>query len=424
VIGTAAVCHRLGLANAIAFDMGGTTAKSGVILDGEVLMTSSSMIGGYNEGLPVQIPMIDIQEVGTGGGSIARLGPASSLRVGPQSAGSKPGPVCYGLGGTEPTVTDANLLLGRLSAERFLGGDMSLDVAATREAMRLKVAGPLGLSIEAAADGIIRIASSTMSNVVKRVTTERGLDAREFPMVAFGGAGPLHAVLVARELQIGQVIIPNAPGHFSAVGMLVADLRRDFVRTLFMPLAELSFETLEALFVAMEVDGERDVRGASPALSGVQVSRALDMRYVGQEHAVTVDIPVAVFKAHDAARVKALFDATHTQRYGYCSVDEPAEIVSIRTSVAGVMPKPAIAEIEKGSPRPPAAASNGVRPVYFSDAGGWVDTATFQRERLLAGNCIAGPALVEEYASTTVVLPGDRLEVDRFGHLVIEVSYE
>ncbi len=424
VIGTRSLCRAIGLAKAIAFDMGGTTAKSGVILDGEVLMTSSSMIGGYTEGLPVQIPMIDIQEVGTGGGSIARLGHGNSLRVGPQSAGSKPGPVCYGLGGVEPTVTDANLLLGRLSAQRFLGGDMKLDVDATRTAMAEKIAGPLGLSVEEAADGIIRIAASTMSNVVKRVTTERGLDAREFPMVAFGGAGPLHAVLVARELQIGQVIIPNAPGHFSAVGMLVADLRRDFVRTLFMPLGDIRFETLEAAFLGMEVEGERDVRRASPAISGVEVTRALDMRYVGQEHAVTVDIPVAAFKAHDAAAIKRLFDATHTQRYGYCSQEEPAEIVSIRTSVAGTMPKPALAAIAAGEATPPRNAANGVRPVYFSQAGGWVDTPTFQRERLLAGNAIAGPALVEEYASTTVVLPGDRLTVDRFGHLVIEVGYE
>jgi N-methylhydantoinase A len=290
--------------------------------------------------------------------------------------------------------------------------------------MASRIAGPLELDVLEASNGIVRIAVTNMSHVVTRVTTERGLDAREFPMVAFGGAGPLHAVLVARELQIGQVIVPNAPGHFSAVGMLVADLRRDFVRTLFMPLGDIRFDTLESAFLSMEVDGERDVRRASPAIAGVQVSRALDMRYVGQEHAVTVDVPVAAFKAHDAARVKALFDATHTQRYGYCSQDELAEIVSIRTSVAGVMPKPGIAEIAAGGKAPPREASNGARPVYFSHAGGWVDTTTYQRERLLAGNVIAGPALVEEYASTTVVLRGDRLEVDRFGHLVIEVGYE
>ncbi len=423
VIATRELCRSLGLDKAIAFDMGGTTAKSGVILDGDVLMTSTSMIGGYAEGLPVQMPMIDIQEVGTGGGSIGRLGPAGSLRVGPQSAGSRPGPVCYGLGGTEPTVTDANLVLGRLAAERFLGGDMRLDAGAARRALHERLGVPLGLSAEQAADGIIRIAASTMSNVVKRVTTERGLDAREFPMVAFGGAGPLHAVLVARELRIAQVIVPNAPGHFSAVGMLVADLRRDFVRTLVVPLAEARFESLEEQFRMLEAEGERDVRRASGEALELGISRALDMRYVGQEHAVTVDIPVEAFRARDAGRIKSLFDRTHEQRYGYSSGKEDAEIVSIRTSVTGARPRPALRELGRGDAAPPREAHNGVRPVYFSSAGGWVDTPAYQRERLLAGNRLAGPVLVEEYASTTVVLPGDRLEVDRYGNLRIEVAH-
>ncbi len=422
VIATQSLCREVGWPRAIAFDMGGTTAKSGVILEGEVLMTSSSMIGGYAEGLPVQIPMIDIQEVGTGGGSIARLGPARSLRVGPQSAGASPGPVCYALGGKEPTVTDANLVLGRLNPNRFLGGDMKLDLEGARTALRTKVAEPLGLSIEQAADGIIRIAAASMSNVVKRVTTERGLDARDFPMVAFGGAGPLHAVLVARDLQIGRVIIPNAPGHFSAYGMLVADLRSDFVKTLFTPLANLDFDKLEAQFAVMEAEGEQDVRAASASIGVVIVSRALDMRYVGQEHAVTVDIPVAAFKAKDMAAVKRRFDAVHAVRYGYCSEKELAEIVSIRTAVAGAMPKPALGKIAAGGANPAPEADNGVRNVYFSGAGGWVHTPTFQRERLLAGNAINGPALIEEYASTTVVLPGDRLSVDAFGNLSIEVA--
>lgn len=422
VIGTRALCHELKLDRAIAFDMGGTTAKSGVILNGDVLMTSSSMIGGYNEGLPVQIPMIDIQEVGTGGGSIARIGPARSLRVGPQSAGSQPGPVCYGLGGTEPTVTDANLLLGRLSASRFLGGDMKLDTEAARRVMERTIGEPLGLSIERAAEGIVRIAAATMSNVVKRVTTERGLDARDFPMVAFGGAGPLHATLVARELQIRQVIIPNAPGHFSAFGMLVADLRRDFVKTLFVPLAAIDFAAFEQQFGPLEREGERDVRAASHGIAQIVVNRSLDMRYVGQEHAVTVDVPVAAFHARDTAQIKRLFDAVHTQRYGYASATEQAEIVSIRTSVSGTMVKPALSHAAKGGIDPPNDALTGKRPVYFAQAKGWVDTPVYWRERLLAGNRITGPALIEEYASTTVALPGDKIEVDALGNLVIEVG--
>jgi len=255
VIGTAAVCQRLGLANAIAFDMGGTTAKAGVVLGGEVMMAGSIMVGGYEEGLPIQIPLIDIQEVGTGGGSIARVETGGGLRVGPQSAGASPGPVCYGQGGTEPTVTDANLILGRLAPDRFLGGEMRLDLEGARKALQDMLATPLSIGMIEAASGIIRIAASTMSHVVTRVTTERGLDAGDFAMVAYGGAGPLHAGLVARELRIPSVIIPPAPGHFSAWGMLVADLRRDFVRTWFKPLDAVDFDEMEALYRGMEDEG-------------------------------------------------------------------------------------------------------------------------------------------------------------------------
>ena len=422
VIGTRALCEAIGLGNAIAFDMGGTTAKAGVILDGTALMASSAMVGGYNEGLPIQIPMIDIQEVGTGGGSIARVGPGGSLRVGPQSAGARPGPVCYALGGTMPTVTDANLVLGRLSAERFLGGDMTLDAPAARQAIAGSIAEPLGIGIEDAADGIIRIAAATMSNVVKRVTTERGLDASDFAMVAYGGAGPLHAALVARELQIRKVIIPNAPGHFSAFGMLVADLRRDFVRTLFSPLASAPFDLLDDIFAEMERNSEHDVRETSRRVEGIEIVRGADMRYVGQEHAVTVEIPSALFAARDVAGIKAAFDAVHRLRYGYASEDEAAEIVSLRCSVTGLMPKPTLDRIVPGAAEPDAAALSERRPVYFTLERRFVETPVFDRTKLKSGNRISGPALVEEYASTTVVLPRDTLEIDVYGNLLIEVN--
>ncbi len=420
VIGTRDLCRRVCLQDAIAFDMGGTTAKSGVILRGDVMMTTTSMIGGYTEGLPVQIPMIDIQEVGTGGGSIARLAAGHSLRVGPQSAGSVPGPVCYGLGGTEPTVTDANLILGRLSATRFLGGDMRLDLESAQNALRQHIAEPLGMSLEEAAEGIIRIAASTMSSVVKRVTTERGLDARDFPMVAFGGAGPLHAVLVARELQMPQVIIPNAPGHFSAYGMLVADLRRDYVKTRFLPLEQLDFDLVNKLCSEMEHQGQAEIRQAAVRVGDIHIERALDMRYVGQEHAVTVEIPTQVFEQGNKAEIKRLFDAVHLQRYGYSSDAEKAEIVSIRTSVVGQMPKPVLATLPPGGTQPKDAATT--RPIYFSAEVGWQDAPVYQREQLQAGNRIEGPCLIEEYASTTVVMPGDRVEVDGLGNLIIEVN--
>jgi N-methylhydantoinase A len=422
VVGTRELCAAIGLDNAIAFDMGGTTAKAGVILGGVELTANQVMIGGYAEGLPVQIPMIDIEEVGTGGGSIARLVASGALRVGPESAGAVPGPVCYRGGGTEPTVTDANLLLGRLAPDLFLGGEMPLDLEGAAAAMEEKIAGPLGLSVAEAADGVVRIAVTQMANVVKRVTTERGLDARDFAMVAYGGAGPLHAVLVARELQIPRVIIPNAPGHFSAYGMLVSDLRRDFVRTLFARLAEAPFDVFETLFEEMEARGREEIRAAAPDAVEAVIKHAADMRYVGQEHAVTVEVPGELFARRDTAGIKARFDAVHVQRYGYASPDEQAEIVSLRLSVTGVIAKPELAPIAEATGAGADAALIGVRPVEFGVLGGRRETPVYDRARLAAGHVVEGPALIQEYASTTVVPPGDRVRVDGLGNLDITVE--
>ena len=262
VIGAQAICAQLGLPDSIAFDMGGTTAKAGVISEGRPLTTGSALIGGYEKALPIQIPMMDIFEVGTGGGSIARLELGNSLRVGPQSAGSMPGPVCYGRGGTEPTVTDANLILGRLDEHNFLGGEMPLYLDRARQAMETQVATPLGLDATKAADGILRIAVTQMSHAVKAVTTERGLDAGSFTMVVYGGAGPLHASAIAREIGIRKVLVPHAPGYFSAYGMLFSDLRYDYVRSVFRRLDGLSFDEIEAIYADMENEGRAAI-GAS-----------------------------------------------------------------------------------------------------------------------------------------------------------------
>ncbi|MPZ58319.1 MAG: hydantoinase/oxoprolinase family protein [Rhizobiales bacterium] len=421
VIGTKTLCDSIGLGNAIAFDMGGTTAKAGVIYQGQVLMTGGSLIGGYATGLPLQIPMIDIQEVGAGGGSIARIEVGGALRVGPESAGAQPGPVCYGHGGVEPTVTDANLVLGRLGADRFLGGEMPLDLAAARQAITARVAEPLNLDPVEAADGILQIAVTKMAHVVRWVTTERGLDAGDFVLVAYGGAGPLHAAMVARELCIGRVIIPQAPGHFSARGMLFADLRRDFVNTWFTPLADASFDDMESKFADMERRGADDLARNSGLLAGLSVQREADMRYVGQEHAVTVELPIALFKDKDRAGIKQRFDAVHETRYGYSAARENAEIVSLRSATTGLMRKPGIERVTVGTATPDQAASTGSRPVYFAAAGTFVETPTFDRSRLKSGNRIDGPALLEEHASTTVLHPGDRLEIDAFGNLDIAI---
>jgi len=419
VIGTQALCRALKIDNAIAFDMGGTTAKAGVIYHGEALTTGAALIGGYEKALPVQIAMMDIFEVSAGGGSIARVDDGA-LRLGPQSAGASPGPASYGLGGTEPTVTDANLMLGRLGAERFLGGEMKLDVAAAERALKDKIGNPLGMSAVEAADGILRIAATAMSYAVKGVTTERGFDAGDFALFAYGGAGPLHAVEVAREIGMRKVIVPFAPGVFSAFGMLFSDLRYDFVRTWFTPLEDAEFDVIEKVYRALEKQGRDAIAGTSVKPQKIAIKRAADMRYVGQEHAVTVDLPMAVFARKDRKAIKRYFDAMHAQRYGTSAPQERAEIVSLRSTVTGLMRKPPQRKIARGRSAPAKEASSGKRNVYYG--GRFHLTPTFRRDALVAGNKIKGPALIEEYASTTVLMPGDTMEVDALGNLVIAVG--
>ena len=294
VVGTMALCELLDLEAAIAFDMGGTTAKASVIRRGEPSLSPDYFIGGYNEGLAIRIPVLDIVEVGTGGGSIAWLDEGGGLHVGPKSAGAEPGPASYGRGGTEPTVTDANVILGRLSPERFLGGEMRLDRNAAETALRERLGQPLGVSLERAASGMLQVATSAMANAVRHVTLERGLDPRDFTLVAYGGGGPLHAASVAKELSIGTIIIPHAPGHFSALGMLMADLRRDYVQTLFERMDDLEMFELEDQFKNLEAEGRRALEKSGIPTDRIVFERAADMRYVGQEHAVAVRMPANV----------------------------------------------------------------------------------------------------------------------------------
>src|SRR5262252_5748007 len=356
VIGAQALCRALGLPDAVAFDMGGTTAKAGVIHKGEALTTGAALIGGYNQALPVQIPMMDIFEVGTGGGSIASVDASGALKVGPQSAGAEPGPACYGRGGRLPTVTDANLALGRLGAERFLGGEMRLDAKAAERALASHVAKPLGIDTVRAAEGILRIASTAMSYAVKAVSTERGLDAASFALIAYGGAGPLHACAIAREIGMRRVIVPRAPGHFCAFGMLFADLRYDLVRTWFTRLADVSFDEIERVYAELIEEGGRSLAASGIGASRVAVARSADMRYVGQEHPVTVALPPEVFRRRSREALKCRFDEEHLQRYGTNAPEESAEIVSLRVAVTGAMKKPPLERIARGSRTPPRSA--------------------------------------------------------------------
>jgi N-methylhydantoinase A len=421
VVGTLAVCEALGIDAAISFDMGGTTAKACVIRRGEPSFSPDYFVGGYNEGLAIRIPVLDIVEVGTGGGSIAWLDEGGALHVGPRSAGAEPGPAAYGRGGSEPTVTDANVLLGRLSPDAFLGGEMRLDVQAAETALRTRLAEPLGVDLERAAAGMLEVATSAMANAVRQVTLQRGLDPRDFVLVAYGGGGPAHAGAVARELSIGTVVIPEAPGHFSALGMLLADLRRDYVQTLFARLDDLSMSELEAQFQRLEVEGRAALERSGISTDQVLFERAADMRYLGQEHAVAVRLLAHVGSEADRHKIKRLFDEAHQVRYSHSAPEESADVVSLRVSAIGRLGKPALPEILHGGHEPPESARKPSRTVVFAGHGEQ-HTAVYERAALLAGNTIDGPAVIEEAASTTVVEPGDQVTVNPFGQLVLQLG--
>jgi N-methylhydantoinase A len=421
VVGTVALCEALDVEQAIAFDMGGTTAKACVVQRGVPSLSPDYFIGGYNEGLAIRIPVLDIVEVGTGGGSIAWLDEGGALHVGPRSAGAEPGPAAYGRGGTEPTVTDANVLLGRLSPAAFMGGEMRLDSAAAADALRTRVAEPLGVDLQRAAAGMLEVATSAMANIVRQVTLQRGMDPRDFTLFAYGGGGPLHASAVARELQIQTVVIPQAPGLFSALGMLLADMRRDYVQTLFARLSDLDMPQLEQAFQALEAEGRTALERSGIATDRVVFERAADMRYVGQEHSVAVRLPEHVGQEADRPSIKRLFDDAHQQQYSHSAPAESADVVSLRVTAIGQLGKPSLPEIPRGDRTPPAHARIGSRATVF-DGLGPLDTAIYARDRLLWGNHIDGPAVIEESASTTVLEPGDTLTVNRFGHLVMNVG--
>ena len=422
VVGVQALCELLNVESAIAFDMGGTTAKACVIKRGQPELSPDYFVGGYSRGLVIRIPVLDVVEVGTGGGSIAWFDEGGGLHVGPHSAGASPGPACYGQGGTEATITDANVVLGRLSPGAFLGGEMALDVEAALAAIGTHVAAPLSVDPDRAAAGMLEVATSHMANAVRQVTLQRGLDPRDFTLFAYGGGGPLHASAVARELAIRNVVIPCMPGVFSALGMLLADLRRDYVQTWFERLDDLDIVELRGQFQSLEQEGRRSLAESGIPTDDITFERAADMRYVGQEHAVTVALPVALESEEARSEIKRRFDEAHQQQFSHSAVDEPAEIVSLRVAAVGRLPKPVFPRIASGGTEPPDKARKPARRVAFS--AGELEAAVYDRASLLAGNVVYGPAVIEEDIATTILEPRDRLTVDRFGFLIMELGSE
>jgi N-methylhydantoinase A len=418
VIAAAEVSRGLGIQDVIAFDMGGTTAKVSLVQDNQPAIAQGYYVGTPASGHPVMLPVVDIIEVGAGGGSIGWIDEVGALKVGPRSAGGHPGPVCYGQGGTEPTVTDANVILGRLSSSRFLGGEMPLDVDLARAAIRTKIAEPLGLEVNEAALGIIKIAIAEMSLAVRGVSVERGYDPRDFALVAFGGAGPIHAAEIARELHIPKVIVPRFPGHFSALGMLLADLRHDYVRTYYKPLLDSDFEIVEGIVGSM-IDEARALltaEGAQP--DGLSFQRFLDIRYVGQEFPIQTPVSEAQVRGGDVAGVRAAFDQIHDRRYGHQAVDEPVEIVNLRLTATGRRERPALPPL----PRSGGNAVVAERDVVLLDPQRPRACPIYDRDLLGAGDRVVGPAVISEYASTTLLLPDDALSVADSGELIVQIA--
>jgi len=372
--------------NLVAVDMGGTSFDVSVVQDGRVAIVTQ----GEVDRLPVRLPMVEMRTIGAGGGSIASVDAGGRLSVGPRSAGSRPGPVAYGRGGTEPTVTDANLMLGRLDPEFFLGGMMRLDMAATAAAMRARIAEPLGLAAEAAAQGILTVTNTALGAAVRLSLFEKGLDPREFALLSFGGAGGLHATDVAAEMGIREVIFPVEPGTLSAFGILYSDLVLDLARSRVLPATEAMLPEILGLAESLRAEAT-----AALAADGVPADRqrleiAADMRYRGQAFELLVPWP----DLPDLDALRQRFHATHRQRFSYAEQGEPVEIVTLRATAAGLLPKPA-ARTPESAARP---ALKGVRQVF--EAGGWQEVPIWDRAALTDADRIAGPAIVEEAFAT------------------------
>jgi N-methylhydantoinase A len=419
IIASAEIGKRLGYQNVIAFDMGGTTAKASLIKDGVASVAEGYHVGGYASGQPVMLPVIDVVEVGAGGGSIAWIDEVGGMKVGPQSAGGDPGPVCYDQGGLEPTVTDANVLLGRIGRQNFLGGEMPLNVEKARASIEEKVSSKLNLSLEEAALGIIRIAVANMSFAVRGVSVEKGYDPREFVLVASGGAGPLHAVEIARELNIPKVIVPLFPAHFSALGMLMTDVKHDYVRTYYRPLKEADFGQIGRIYDEMASESRQTLAKEGVEASSVKLQPLFDLRYIGQEFFLTVPVSEEEITSGDLSGIRKTFDNLHDMRYGHKSTAEPIEIVNVRVTALGLRKKIEFPEKKIIAERP---AIKGHRDVCLDDPGKPVTCAIFDREALPAGYTVKGPAIIEEYATTTYLSHGDAATICPLGEIIISVG--
>jgi N-methylhydantoinase A len=422
VIAAALIGRQLAKPNIISFDMGGTTAKASLIKDGEVETTSEYEVGGtgsvsrwmHGTGHPIRVPVIDLAEVSAGGGSIAWIDPAGALRVGPKSAGAEPGPVCYDAGGKFPTVTDCNLVLGYLDPQAKLAGRLAIRGDKAAAAIDEYLAGPLGLSIDEAAAGVLAVVDNAMAEALRIVSVERGHDPREFSLVAFGGAGPMHAAALAGELGITEIIVPPIPGGFSALGLVASDLKRDYVKTCYTRIDSADHDAMEAIYGEMEDRAREMLRAAEIPQSRWSLERFADLRYPRQAYELTVPARPGAVNSEMLDDLAARFHRKHHQTYGHDNPAEIVQIVNLRLTAIGRLEGVALRQVPVGD----VAARKGSRLVWFRGEGR-VDCAIYARAGLAIGETLRGPAVIEAVDSTIVIPPGWRAKVNADGHLIM-----
>jgi N-methylhydantoinase A len=415
-------CRMTGFANIITFDMGGTSCDVALIRDGEPFIASRGKI----EGRDLALPMMDINTVSAGGGTIALVDRFGVLQVGPQSAGAKPGPACYGRGGEMPTITDCNLVMGHLSEDNFLGGQMRLDLVRARRAVTTKVAEPLALDPVEAAEGIVRIIEVKMEEAIKAISTMRGHDLRDFMLLAFGGAGPVHAGRIARDLGMAGLIVPLYPGVYSAIGLIMSDVKHDYVQSKMQPMDALSVDDVNHMFARLEALAADDLASDGFTPEHIKIQRALDMRYAGQGYEITLPwTPAPPSPASEGGKgerngglpgLRRQFDQQHRSMFGHSAPEQPVEVVSYRVRGLGLVPQ---VELPRFKPTGAtlADAQRATRPARFD--GRDRECPVYQRERLDVGSRLAGPAILEQLDCTTLICPGQVARVDDWKNLLV-----
>lgn len=416
VMGAIHISQLCDIRNIITFDMGGTSTDVCLVENGVAQVSTEKEIAGY----PVRTPMVDVHSIGAGGGSVAWIDAGGRLKVGPRSMGARPGPAAYGLGGEEPTVSDANIVLGRLNPEHLLGGKMKLDPERARRAIEEKVARPLGMDVVEAAMGILTIVNSNMVLATRVVSVERGHDPREFTLVAFGGAGPLHAAEVAAELGVRQVLIPEAPGIVCALGALTTDMRTDYVRTVIQRTARARAEQLNSVWADLEGRATRWLDSERVPSEKRVLERSVDMRYVGQNYEIKVAAPTGPWDETTLGELETRFHDQHRRTYGYSAPGEPTQIINFRVTAYGLIPKADLGRPSVMGRQAPRLL--GEREVYWSKQLGFAATPVYNRERLEPGQVVDGPAILEQMDSTTVLGPGQKAAVDEYRNLRIHLQ--